>query len=307
MSRKCNEKNERAVDTESKAVDTRSWDLFRKRFKSPVTEASYYSDIMEFCRLTGKAFAKNNADDVRRYYEWMSARIREGRLSPVTVTKKFRELHSYAAFLMEEGGYLPDREHDYFYPYLKHMTKESSLAGAIPVEEMDALFKAASNDLSVYAILTLMYRAGLSSTEITHIRGEDDFIQYDDGVYLMLSGREEPCFIPQDAWEIVSVYMDQREVYGTLFYNRNGRPLNVMYISRMMKKYCALAGIRDHSAQEVRNCCAFNLFAYGATDEQTARQMGRTKQQIRRYRGAGYCGNLKKQASDLVRIRIEKP
>ena len=80
-------------------------------------------------------------------------------------------------------------------------------------------------------------------------------------------------------------YMDQRLVCDTLFYNRSGRPLNTMYISRMMKKYCSLAGIRNYSAQAVRNSCAFNMFAYGASDGQTARQMGRTEQQIRRYRG----------------------
>ena len=187
------------------------------------------------------------------------------------------------------------------------MTKEAALAGAVPVEEMDALLKAASDDRMAYTILTLMYRAGMTSTEIIGISGEDDFIEYDDGVYATLSGREEPCYIPGDAWIILKEYMDQRLVCDTLFYNRSGRPLNTMYISRMMKKYCSLAGIRNYSAQAVRNSCAFNMFAYGATDGQTARQMGRTEQQIRRYRGSLYRENLQKQASALVKIHIEKP
>ena len=135
----------------------------------------------------------------------------------------------------------------------------------------------------------------------------DDFIEYDDGVYATISGREEPCYIPDDAWIILKEYMDQRLVCDTLFYNRSGRPLNTMYISRMMKKYCSLAGIRNYSAQAVRNSCAFNMFAYGASDGQTARQMGRTEQQIRRYRGSLYRENLQKQASALVKIHIEKP
>ena len=237
----------------------------------------------------------------------MNDQVRNGRLSKITLTKKFRELHSYASFLMEQGEYLEEREHDYFYPYLKTMTKESALAGAVPVEEMDALLKAASDDRMAYTILTLMYRAGMTSTEIIGISGEDDFIEYDDGVYATISGREEPCYIPDDAWIILKEYMDQRLVCDTLFYNRSGRPLNTMYISRMMKKYCSLAGIRNYSAQAVRNSCAFNMFAYGASDGQTARQMGRTEQQIRRYRGSLYRENLQKQASALVKIHIEKP
>ena len=48
------------------------------------------------------------------------------------------------------------------------------------------------------------------------------------------------------------------------------------------------------------------MFAYGATDGQTARQMGRTEQQIRRYRGSLYRKNLQKQAADLVKISYRK-
>lgn len=283
------------------------WNLFRNRFKSETTEASYWSDIREFCRITGKKFTESDSSDVRKYYNRMNDQIRDGRLIRITLTKKFRELHSYASFLMEQGKYLAGEEHDHFYPYLKTMTKEAALAGAVPVEEMDALLKAASDDRMAYTILTLMYRAGMTSTEIIGISGEDDFIEYDDGVYATLSGREEPCYIPGDAWIILKEYMDQRLVCDTLFYNRSGRPLNTMYISRMMKKYCSLAGIRNYSAQAVRNSCAFNMFAYGATDGQTARQMGRTEQQIRRYRGSLYRENLQKQASALVKIHIEKP
>ena len=292
---------------EEKFVNTEMWDLFRNRFKSETTEASYWSDIQEFCRITGKEFTKNDRSDVRKYYDRMNEQVRNGRLSKITLTKKFRELHSYASFLMEQGAYLPGEEHDYFYPYLKTMTKESELAGAVPVEEMDALLKAASDDRMAYTILTLMYRAGMTSTEIIGISGEDDFVEYDDGVYVMLPGREEPCYIPDDAWQILKEYMDQRSVCETLFYNRSGRPLNTMYISRMMKKYCALAGIHNYSAQAVRNSCAFNMFAYGATDGQTARQMGRTEQQIRRYRGSLYRKNLQKKAADHEKIHIEKP
>lgn len=279
-------------------VNIETWNLFRSRFKSEKTEASYWSDIREFCLFAEKAFTKAEAVDVKRYYDHLSQKIREGKLSPRTMTKKFRELHSYAAFCAET---------DLFYPYLKGMVKEAETALCVPVEDMDALLKAAAEDSMAYAILTLMYRAGLSSTEIMQIRGEEDFICYDEGIYLQVQGRRELCYIPEDAWTILRGYMDQREKYETLFFNRSGRPLNGMYISRMMKRYCAKAGIKGYSAQAVRNSCAFNLFAYGASSAQTAEQMGRTEQQIRRYKGAGYRKNLKRHVSDLVKMRIESP
>lgn len=294
----------------SQFVNMETWNLFRKRFKSPVTEASYWSDIREFCHIVGKPFEKADGEDVKMYYERMTGRVERREISSITLTKKFRELHSFAAFSSEaslSSDASGNAGHDCFYPYLRNMVKESPLADSVPVEHMDRLLRAASDDLMAYTILTLMYRAGLTSTEISDLRGEKDFIEYRDGIYVSPAGRKDPCFIPEDAWKILEEYMRERCVHDTLFYNRSGRPLNTMYISRMMKKYCTQAGIPPYSAQDVRNSCAFNLFSYGATDEQTARQMGRTKQQIRRYRGAGYRQNLQKHAADLVKMRIEKP
>lgn len=288
-------------------VNMEIWNLFRKRFRSKTSEGSYRSDIMEFCRLTGKPFTESTKEDVRDYYVRITEQVKAGKISSITRTKKFRELHSFGAFLIEQGLWGRGTEEDYFYPYLKNMKKEGFLAGAVPVEDMDALLRVASKDLMAYTILVLMYRAGLTSTEITAITGADDFLEYEDGIYITLKGREQPCYIPQDAWKILKLYMDQRDEHETLFYNRNGRPLNTMYISRMMKKYCDRAGIRGYSAQEVRNSCAFNLFAYGADAVRTAEQMGRTTQQIRRYNGARYKANLRRKASDLVKIHIEEP
>lgn len=79
-------------NVEQNFVNTEIWNLFRNRFKSSVTEASYWSDIMEFCRFTGKPFETAGKEDVERYYRIMEKRIGEGKISPLTVTKKFREL-----------------------------------------------------------------------------------------------------------------------------------------------------------------------------------------------------------------------
>lgn len=288
-------------------VNSEAWNLFRKRFKSETTEASYWSDINEFCRIIGKKFEDIERRDVQEYHRNMRDRVAGGKISPLTMTKKFRELHSFTEFLIEQGGFLSDSVEDYFYPYLRTMAKEEKTARSVPVEDMDALLKAASENVMAYTILTLMYRAGLTSSEIIRLNGEDDFLLYDDGAYVILAGRREPCYIPEDAWVVLEGYMSGRERYPSLFYNRRGGRLNSMYLSRMMKKYCALAGIKPYSAEAVRNCCAFNLFAYGATPEQVAGQMGRTELQIRRYNGSSYRGNLRKKANDLVKLRVERP
>ena len=306
MSYKEREGSRMSQNVHTEFVNKKVWEMFKKRFKSHTTEASYWSDITEFCRFCGKKAEDTEKKDVDRYYSYMKKKAESGIISPLTVTKKFRELHSFFKFAEEEAedGAV---YRDYFYPYLKNMEKEKGLARSIPVEDMDALLKAALDDLAVYTILTLMYRAGLSSTEITGLDGPEDFIMYGEDGYALISGREEPCYIPRDAWEILMKYMDQRENCQSLFYNRSGRRLNTMYISRMMKKYCQKAGIGQYSAEAVRNCCAFNLFSFGASPKQTAEQMGRTQQQIRRYKGMSYRENLRRKADELVKIRIQSP
>ena len=73
----------------------------------------------------------------------------------------------------------------------------------IPLEHIDRLLTASAENHMVYTILTLMYRAGLSSTEIIALKGPEDFVQYGDGLYVFLKGRQEPCYIPEDAKEIL--------------------------------------------------------------------------------------------------------
>ena len=77
---------------------------------------------------------------------------------------------------------------DYFEPYLKQLVKEKELARMIPLEHIDRLLTASAENHMVYTILTLMYRAGLSSTEIIALKGPEDFVQYGDGLYVFLKG-----------------------------------------------------------------------------------------------------------------------
>ena len=188
MSYKEREGSRMSQNVHTEFVNKKVWDMFKKRFKSHTTEASYWSDITEFCRFCGKKAEDTEKKDVDRYYSYMKKKAESGIISPLTVTKKFRELHSFFKFAEEEAedGAV---YRDYFYPYLKNMEKEKGLARSIPIEDMDALLKAASDDLAVYTILTLMYRAGLSSTEITGLDGPEDFIMYGEDGYAMVFER----------------------------------------------------------------------------------------------------------------------
>ena len=157
-----------------------------------------------------------------------------------------------------------------------------------------------------YVILILLYRTGLTSTEIIDIRMQD-LEELADGYYLWIRNRNEATFLPEDVITSLGLYLDERGDNDYLFYNKQGRQLNTMYISRIIKKYTTKAEIPSYSAEMLRNSCAFTLYAYGARDKQVAAQLGVTQTRIRRYKDMHYKTNIQKQAQHLVKLKVEPP
>ncbi len=157
-----------------------------------------------------------------------------------------------------------------------------------------------------YTMISLIHRAGLSSNEIASLK-PDSLAVYDNGTFAYIEGRETVCYIPEDAADILERYINERKAMEYLFYNRNGGPLNKMYISRMLKKYTQKAGIPAYSAEKIRTTCGTSMFAYGAGPGQVAKQMGITKTQIQKYHNRQYKDNLLVKANELVKIKVEPP
>lgn len=292
----------------SKLIGNCIWQDFTAHFKSETTQASYQTDIDEIMNHFQKDFLKICQEDIDAYFLWMQSRVENGFIQPATMAKKFRELHSFAEYICENREkYNIEKEfQDWYYIYLKQVTKQEKYAKSISVEHMDRLLEAAAEDEMAYTILVLLYRAGLSSSEIISLK-RSDFAVYDNGTYVVTDKRKEPCYIPEDVFVILQHYMQKERDSGVLFVNRRGNPLNLMYISRMMKKYTAKAGIPSYSAESIRNTCGVNLFAYGAGAKQVAMQLGVTEMQIHRYKNLSYRDDLQRAANHLVKVQVLPP
>ncbi len=290
------------------------WPDFTAHFRSHTTAASYQADIVEIMEYFQKDFLEIREEEVKEYFEILSHKVEQENLKPGTMAKKFRELHSFAEYVCENcQRYGVDEGYrDYYYPYLKQVAKQEKFAKAVPVRQIDELLKVAEDNLMEYCILVMLFRAGLSSTELSNLQVEDLAI-YENGTYAQIRGRKNLCFIPEDACDVLEEYLEERSKnskmahHPYLFCNQRGNQLNPMYISRMMRKYEEKAGLPHYSAQSVRNSCAVTLFVYGASQEQVASQMGTTKLQIKRYRNLVYQEQLQQQANDLVKLKVEPP
>lgn len=292
----------------SKKTRSVYWPEYAAHFRNSVTEASYWSDLCEFCQIVRKDITASGGEDVKKYYEVMREKTKKGIIQPGTLSKKFRELHSFAAFLCAERNRLgiPEAFEDYFYGYIPLMAGQEKYARVVPVEDVDRLLQAAEGDRMAYTIFVLIYRTGLSSTELCSLK-PGQICMYENGVFVEPEAREEGICLPEDAWKVLKSYLEERSDQIYLFYNSRGNQLNPMYLSRLMKKYTQKAGITPYSIQMLRNSCAYNLFSYHASAEVVAAQLGTTQIHIKRYCKAAYKENLSKAAAELVRIHIDTP
>ena len=78
MSYKEREGSRMSQNVHTEFVNKKVWDMFKKRFKSHTTEASYWSDITEFCRFCGKKAEDTEKKDVDRYYSYMKKKAESG-------------------------------------------------------------------------------------------------------------------------------------------------------------------------------------------------------------------------------------
>lgn len=292
----------------SEQFDKIIWEDFVRGFKSRTSASMYKTDVSEFLELTKKDFLLISRGDVDLYYEFLTEKVNDGKIQPGTMAKKFRELHSVAAFIEKHrSDYdIPDTFDDFFYPYLLRVAKVENFAKTIPTEHIDKLLVASKENRMSFCMITLIFRVGLSSTELIELRPED-FGEYDNGTFVFVSERDDWCHVPDDAASIVIDYLEHRKENTYLFYNTRGGKMNTMFVSRLMKNLCQKANVPEYSAQSLRGACASTMFSCGASPAQVAKRIGVTTNQIKRYKNLTYKKELLGNAGKLVKIRVELP
>ena len=83
----------------SKVIKQAIWRDFTVHFKSSTSKASYQTDIDEAMDYFHKDFLAINGEDAGVYFRWLKERVSRGEILPGTMAKKFRELHSFAAYI----------------------------------------------------------------------------------------------------------------------------------------------------------------------------------------------------------------
>lgn len=284
-----------------------AWMDFSKRLEE-VSRNSYCGDINEYMDYCKKDLLNTKRADASRYYEYLMSKVRESKMKATTMGKKIREIHKFSEYICHEKAkyQVPGVFDDFFYEYLIRLANSDQLVSPVPMEDLDALLKAAEQNPMYYTMLVLFGRMGLLSTEVCALK-PNDLVSDPNGVFIILRDSDEMRYVPEDVADVLEHYLSVRKDCEYLFYNRSGNKLNVQYCHLMMKKLTAQAGVPGYSARDLRNTCGSIMFAYGAKPEQVAGQLGITQMHIKRYDNVLYADNLGKAANNLVKIKIEPP
>ena len=285
------------------------WLDFIAHFKSQNTANEYRNTVEEFLEYYQADFLSiSSLDTALDYFCFLNTKVENKEIEPSTMTKKYRQIHSVAKYICKHRDKysIPEDFQDYFSVYLSKLEPIAVINQSVPLEDIDKLLQMASDDIMTYCILCLIYRVGLTSVDITELKVEH-FVAYDNGVYAFVPGRKEPCFIPEDVFTILDEYLRSRRDNTYLFYNNRGAKLNKMYISRMMKKYCRLAGIEEYNANQLRNACGYAMTSYNVDTNLISRQLGVMPHIIERYKDKSYADASMRVASSLVKIKVEPP
>lgn len=285
------------------------WPDFISHFKNENTAREYGNTITEFLEFYKKDFLQIDSLDIAlRYFQHMEDKVETQDIEPSTMSKKYRQIHSVAEYICKnrEQYDVSESFQDYFSVYLSKLEPIALSNQSVPIEDIDKLLQAASDDTMAYCIMSMIYRVGLTSVEITELKLEH-FIAYDNGVYAFVPGRKEPCFIPEDVYSILEGYLRERKENTYLFYNSRNTKLNKMYISRMMKKYSQRAGVKEYNANQLRNACGYAMTSYNVDAALVSRQLGVMPHLIERYKDKSYADASMRVANSLVKIKVEPP
>ena len=304
------------------------WNEYAKTFKRDVTVQSYKSDVIEFTDFIEKDFIDVRHEDVERYYIELDSRVRERKLAPSTMAKKIRELNSLSSFIYNHKETLgvTATYQNHFQEYIYLVEERSEQANSIPIDEINQLLTAAENDIQSYCIISMIYRMGLSSTEICSL-DLSDICVYENGVYLNVKNRKNKLFVPEDVYKIILKYLKDKcsdrilvrkgewkstrnslnEGQNALFFNYRGRRITKKNIFNMMRKTCNRAGITPCSAEALRNSYAFTVNSYNVDSRDLALEMGISEESLKRYRNINYIDTNSRKLHDMTKIKIELP
>lgn len=239
---------------------------------SPSTVVNYLADLRTFIRWgvngadAGFSLATLTSDAIRAYRSYL---FEDKRCAASTVNRRLQALRKFCAFAVQTGLLASNPAEG-----VSLVQEGESHATPAPLtgEQVEALLKSSSSEQPSLArrdtaILMLLLHTGLRVNELVELRLDDVQFEY-PGVHLTVrnSRHSQPRNIPLEgeARHTLYDYLSVRpnvEDEEHLFLNREGRPLSVRSVQRIVSACARAASLENVSPQSLRRTYASRLLA----------------------------------------------
>jgi site-specific recombinase XerD len=245
---------------------------------SPNTIQEYKKEVERFL-----AFARGKASQQRfspqDILEYLTRVSQEGSNSPVTRNKKLSALKAFFSYLVAVEVIELKDDPAKNIPLARKRPFEK-LPRILSKEEVLKLLKQPNRNTIKgrrdYAILILLYLAGLRISEVCTIRLKD--INWDEGIIFISGKGSRQRVIPLEAEikEVLQEYLKVREETGdNLFLNKREEPLTPRGIQKMLKKYAQQANIKGRiTPHNLRHSCGTELYRATGDIVKVAKYLG---------------------------------
>ena len=261
---------------------------------APATIVNYLADVRDFVGWLDDSQVNSfpvgvRSDHIRRYCQALRL---QGRCAS-TVNRRLQALRKFYDFATQQGISLQNPARD-----VERLDEQSGVPSHIlTADEVRKLLRAVgSGQDSVMrrdrAILLLLLKTGLKVSELVDLRIDD--VELDVGNGYVFVGRDlgsgGRCLaIDADVCAALRSLMRVRvskEEVEHLFVNRQGRPLSIRSVQRLVSTYAEAAGLEGVSAHTLRYTFAHDALEEIQDPTQVAQMLGlRDVSGIQRYSG----------------------
>jgi len=208
--------------------------------------------------------------------------LHQSGLSAKSISRNFSAIRSFHKYALGEGVVRSDPTENLFRPKI-----EKKLPAVLEYNEIEKIINQPDESekfvLRDKAMIEVMYSCGLRISELISLR-ENDLI-FQEGLIRVIGKRDKERVVPlgSKAIEIIDKYIKNERIYlskgkksgGTLFLNKNGKPLSRMGVWKIFRKYCLKAGIKkDVSPHTLRHSFATHLLEGGANPKAVQEMLG---------------------------------
>jgi len=260
---------------------------------SPATITNYLVDVRHFdswaagLEIGKPALFYIQADHVRRYCQALS---QQGR-SVATVNRRLQAVRKFYDFLVHAGVYAhnPARDVERLNP------RSSSPPRVLTESEVRELLRTVGNRAGSLvrrdrAIILVLLETGIKVSELVALRMDDLVLQVGSGYILvgqdLESGGRCLALGSETCAALRACLRTRAPAAGVdhVFVNRQGRPLSVRSVQRMVANYARQAGLEGVSAHTLRHTFAHDVLQNAPDLTEVARMLGlRDVAGVRRY------------------------